>query len=366
MKIVRVINSLHNGGVQLRLERVARDLAARGHDVSIVCTAEEGPNAPRVRDSGVRVEVVPVAKWKSPRAWWRLAAHLRRERPDVVHSHMFRQNAPATIAARLAGVRKVYAQVHLVNTYKNRGWVRTDRVLSRLRTAMLAVSEGVAKDIRDALHPFPPPRLRVLYNGVDLSPFAGLDRAKCRTDLRAGLRLPDDAFLVVNLARLHPEKNQGQLLDVFARVVADSPRAHLLLAGEGEARADLESHTRRLGISDNVVFAGQRGDVPALLAGCDAFVLPSIQEGFSNAILEAMAAGLPVIASDTGGAREVVRDGENGWVVAVRHPAPLEEKLRALVHDPGQARAMGQAGLRIVRDFSHDAMIENTLRLYSD
>ncbi len=364
MKIVRVINSLHNGGVQLRLERVARDLVERGHDVTIVCTVEEGPNAERTREAGVHVECLPMRKWKSPGYWGTLARFLRRTKPHVVHSHLFRQNAPATIAARLAGIHKVHAQTHLVNTYRNREWIYADRILSRLRTTMLAVSEGVAEDIRRALEPFPPPRLRVLYNGVDLAPFEKPDREECRAGIRHEFSLPSDAFLIVNLARLHPEKNQEQLIDVFSRVAADHPKARLLFAGEGEERSTLETRAAKQGVGGAVIFAGQRNDVPQLLKACDVFVLPSIQEGFSNAILEAMAAGLPVVASDTGGAREVVSEGKNGFVVPVRNAPRLEEKLRQLTHDAQLAHTLGNESLRVVQAFSHETMIENTLRLY--
>lgn len=367
MKIVRVINELRDGGVQIRLANVACDLASRGHEVTVVCTEAEGPNAARVRDAGVRIEVLPMPRegWDGPRYWSAMARLFRRLAPDVVHSHMFRQNVPATVAARLARVPRIFAQVHLVNTYKRRSWIRAERICSRLRTATLAVSQAVAEDIRIALEPFPPPRLRVLYNGVHLDKFSGIDRDAARRALRTEFALADDAAIVVNLARLHAEKNQLQLVDAFAELAPEFPQSVLLLAGDGEARSDIERRVAERGMQRRIVLAGQRTDVPQLLAACDIFALPSIQEGFSNAILEAMASGLPVVASDAGGAREQVgEDGDGGYVVPVRDAEALRGRLRDLLARPEAARAMGDRNRRVADEFSHETMIRETLEMY--
>jgi len=368
MKIVRVVNELRDGGVQIRLARVPRHPAARAHELTVVCTEAEGPNAARVRDGGACVETLAMKPegWDDPRYWLALASLFRRLRPDVVHSHMFRQNVPATIAARLARVPRIFAQVHLVNTYKRRSWIRAERLLSRARTATLAVSQAVADDIAAAVAPWTVPRLRVLYNGVHLEAFRGIDREHARRDLRAELGFAADATIVVNLARLHAEKNQLQLVDAFARLAPEFPRAVLLLAGEGEARADIEARVARHGLAKRVALPGQRSDVPRLLAACDIFALPSIQEGFSNAILEAMASALPVVASDAGGAREQLGpDGTGGFVTPVRDGAALEAALRCVLANPDDARAMGERNRGEAERFSHETMIRETLELYA-
>src|SRR5690606_5899602 len=123
MKILRVINELRNGGVQLRLMRVARALVGRGHDVTVLCLQAEGPNAAVLRESGVRVVCRPMKRWWSVRAAWRLSRWMKAEGFDIVHSHNFRQNMPATMAARLAGVRGIFAQVHTMHTYGRKQWV---------------------------------------------------------------------------------------------------------------------------------------------------------------------------------------------------------------------------------------------------
>ncbi len=365
MRILRVINELRHGGVQLRLVRVARELAARGHDVTVLCIEAEGPNAEELRRAGVRVVVRPVAKWWSVRKAWKLSRWMKGERFDVVHSHNFRQNMLATMAARMAGVPAIFAQVHTMHTYGRKQWVRTDQVLSRVRSAMLAVSEAVAQDIRESLAPYPPPRLEVLLNGVELDAFRSHSREEARAGLLAEFQWPSEAVVFLNAGRLSEQKNQGQLLEAFASVHREHSQARLLIAGEGELREELEQQLTDLAIADAVALPGQRDDMPHLLAGSDVFVLPSTYEGFSNAILEALAAGLPVVASDVGGAREQVRDGESGLVVPACDVSALTLSMQRLAGDAAVRARMAQAAWDDAARFSLDAMIDRTLELYT-
>lgn len=364
MKIVRVINELRDGGVQLRLSRVVRDLCRRGHEVTVICTMAEGVHAEEVRRAGVRVEVIPFRHYASPRAIFPLVQLLRRIRPDVVHSHLFRQNTPATIAALIARVPAIYAQVHLVGTYRKRSWVRWEWALNRFRTRTLAVSDGVAHDIRHALHPIPPPRLHVLYNGVDLDAFGHSEPGECRRAILRETGWPADSVILLNAARLAYEKNQEQLLRAFARVQAVEPRGRLLLAGEGDQRATLTDLARALHLDGKVCFAGLRRDVPDLMAGSDLFVLPSREEGFSNAILEAMACGLPVIASDVGGASEQIAHGTSGLVLPPLDEDALTGAMETLISEPETRRRMQTEARRIVQRFTHETMLRETLEMY--
>jgi glycosyltransferase involved in cell wall biosynthesis len=366
MKILRVINELRQGGVQLRLVIVARELAKRGHDVTVLCIEAEGPNAEELRRAGVRVECRPVARWWSVREAWKLSRWMKAERFDVVHSHNFRQNMLATMAARFAGVPAIFAQVHTMHTYGRKQWVRTDQLLSRVRSAMLAVSEAVAQDIRQSLKPFPPPRLEVLLNGVELDAFRSMPREEARSGLLAEFRWPAKAVVFLNAGRLSEQKNQRELLEAFAAVHREHPQARLLIAGEGELRGELEQRVGELAIADAVALPGQREDMPRLLAGSDVFVLPSTYEGFSNAILEALASGLPVVASDVGGAREQIREGETGLVVPPRDVPALTHALQRLAGDSAERTRMAEGARKDAERFSLDAMIDRTLRLYRE
>ncbi|MEQ8820473.1 MAG: glycosyltransferase [Sumerlaeia bacterium] len=364
MKIVRVINELRHGGVQLRLARVAQDLVRRGHEVTVICTETEGPNADFLREQGVRVELVPVRHWRNREDIRAMAGLLREIGPDVVHSHLFRQNAPATVAARLAGVKAVFAQIHLVGTYRKASWVWADRILGQFRTGMLAVSEAVAMDIRHALWPLAPRRLIVLHNGVETEPFEALDPEDCRGWLRQEFGLPQDSLVLLHAARLSSEKNQHQLLSAFARLRQDYPQARLLMVGEGDLREDLEQKKDSLGLDGSVTFAGRRNDIPRIMGGSDVFVLPSRQEGFSNAILEAMAAGLPLVVSDVGGARECLRHERNGLILPPLDEGALTAALERICRRPDERTAMRSANRTDIAEFTQDRMVRRTLEIY--
>lgn len=364
MHIVRVIDELRQGGLQIRLARVVRDLAARGHRVTVLCTRDHGPNAPSVRDAGVEVVLLGPCRWNSRRAVADMARAFRDLRPDIVHAHKIRQYAPATVAARLARVPRIFAQVHLVGTLRRARDRRIERALVHLRTATVTVSRVVADDVRGSLAPFPAPRLCVLHNGVECAPFDAATRADHRDSVCAEFALPPDSLVFLNAARLEKEKNHRGLLDAFAHLHARHPAARLLVAGAGTLRDELERQCADLGLRGLVVFAGDRGDIPRLMAASDVFVLPSHQEGFSNAILEAMASGLPVVASDVGGVRECITTGTNGLVVAPGDTPALAAACAGLADDPAARARMAAANRRRILDFTHQRMIERTLELY--
>jgi glycosyltransferase involved in cell wall biosynthesis len=365
MKILRVINELRNGGVQLRLMRVTRALVQRGHDVTVLCIEAEGPNAAALREAGVRVVERRVKRWWSLREAWALSRWMRREKFDIVHSHNFRQNMLATMAARMAGVRGVFAQVHTMHSYGRKQWIRTDQFLSRWRTAMLAVSEAVAEDVRESLAPYPPPRLEVLTNGVELEEHRAVNREEARRALLRETGWDDDAVVFLNAGRLSEQKNQLGLVEAFAQVHSAHPAARLFIAGEGDLRGDLEELVSRAGLGGLVHMPGQRSDMPQVLAASDVFVLPSVYEGFSNAILEALASGLPVIATDVGGAREQVRDGETGLIIPCGDDEALADAMGKLAADQDLRERMGDAARADSERFGFDAMIDRTIELYS-
>lgn len=366
MKIVRVVNELRLGGVQIRLARVAREMVRRGHEVVIVCTEAEGINADGLRQDGVRVELVRTRKWNKVPGWIKMALFLRRERPDIVHSHTFRQNVPATIGAVLARVPGIFAQIHSPKTYRREDWKRYDRFLNRFRSAVLAVSRDVADDIRGSLEPTPPPRLEVLYNGVELEPFRALDRKACRAALLEEFGWPDENLVFLHAGRLNKLKNQVFMLRAFKRVSERIPHARLLLAGGGELEDEVKAAHQELELREACVLAGHRDDVPRLLTGADAFVFPSLSEGFANALLEALAAGCPVLCSTATGNEEIVKDGRNGFV----HPVSEEDKLVETWIRLGESselrERMRAANLEDVNRFSLETMVDRTLELYQE
>jgi glycosyltransferase involved in cell wall biosynthesis len=271
----------------------------------------------------------------------RLTALLREARPRVVHvTDVWPQ---AVVAARLARVPRVLVTHHTPelprrDNLAGRAWLELGWAL---RPEVIYTSAADAEgDGRRPSH--------VVPLGIDLDRFASGTPA-----------LPKDGPLVGNVARLAPQKDHATLIEA-ARLV---PQAHFAIVGDGELRADLERRAEGL----PVLFTGAREDVPDLLASFDVFAFPSLYEGLCVAVIEAQAAGVPVVATPVGGIRETVVDGETGLLVPTRDPQALAAAIRRLLEDPELARRLADEARRRVREcFSERRMVEETLRLYDN
>jgi glycosyltransferase involved in cell wall biosynthesis len=227
--------------------------------------------------------------------------------------------------------------------------------------AILAISLGV----RDALlrSGVAADRIRVVPSGIDLTPFeTPWDRAA----IRAALGVPPDAVLVLQVAALAPHKSQTDLLKAASLLQARVPFLEIWIAGEGPLRDALEREHASLRLDDRVRFLGFREDVPDLLRAADLFCLSSYLEGMGTSILDAMAAGLPVVATRVGGIPEAVQDGVTGLLVPARSPEALARAIADLAGDPARRKEMGERARDRVRDFSADRTAERTRAVYME
>lgn len=362
MKIVEVTNvdfSLRH--FLLPLMRAAR---ARGHEV--VGVSAEGPLLEQVRAEGLRVEALPLARSLSPRAqWtalWAMVRLLRREKPDLVHAHMPISGFIARLAARIAGVPRVAYTCHgfLFNQpgpLARRGLgLLMEWLGGRLTDVTLTVSDEEAQDAR---------RLWIARGAVAVG--NGRDPQRFRPDpvarakVRAELGTPDDATVIVIISRLVRHKGYPELL----AAMRDVRGVELWVVGErlpSDHGEDLEPLFAQAG--PGIRRLGYRGDVPAILAAADIFTLPSHFEGLPMSVIEAMLAGLPVVATDISGPREQVVDGETGLLVPRGQSAPLAAALNCLVGDERLRRRMGAAGrMRALERYTEEAVVERTLEL---
>jgi glycosyltransferase involved in cell wall biosynthesis len=275
-------------------------------------------------------------------------------RPDIVHTHAFRADFWVGIAANLAKVPI------LVSSIRGNEWdlFRADYpfvvsevavVASRLATSradlLIAVSEGV-RDHLLSVQGISPTRVRVIRNGADLERLA--QPRHHPSIIRKELNVPPDAVLVGALAVLKPRKGLSYLIEAARAVVSRSPDVHFLLAGDGPERGQIERQIDRLGLGGRVRVLGFRSDPVALLDALDIYVLPSLFEGFPRSILEAMALGKPVVATDIGGSREAVGHGVSGLIVPPKDSQALAEAIHRLVGAPLLRKSMGEAGRRMV------------------
>ncbi|MBE3589392.1 MAG: glycosyltransferase family 4 protein [Firmicutes bacterium] len=330
--------------------------------------------AARLRAAGV--EFVPLPVPASPslralRAARALRALLQARRPDVVHVHGLMGGVVARLAIRGCAPEAVpvFVQtVHNLPTWPPSPWrLGAQRLLERRAgpgpAAYIAVSLAVREELVRRLG-VPPERVRVIYNGIDLSRFAGETGGPSRAAARAALGLPDDVPVVAALARLAPEKGIDLLLDAFAGLAA--PMAPILaVAGAGPLRARLEERARRAGLAGRVRFLGHLEDPVQLLRAADVVAVPSRAEGLGLACIEAMAAGRAVVAAAAGGLPEVVRDEANGLLVPPGDAAALQRALSRLLTDEILRRRLGERARQdVALRFDLAGMVRRTEELY--
>jgi glycosyltransferase involved in cell wall biosynthesis len=333
-----------------------------------VAVPEDGPLVERLAALGVPSHRVPLAdRLLSPATLAALAGLFRRQRPAVVQSHGARSNVYTRLAARMAGVPVVLSTVHNslfdydVPRLRRAGYLLAERLTSPLADAVIAVSGAVARDLVGRYR-LSEGKVVTIRNGIDAEAFVAGRHAG---DLRAALELAPGDRIIGLTARMTAQKGHRYLLGALPALVERMPRLRCLFVGDGPLRAELEHEATRLGVAGVCRFTGARSDVADVVSLFDVAVLPSLSEGLPFALLEAMALGKPVVATDVGGNPEVVADGETGFIVPPRHPEALARAITILLEQPLTARAMGQRGGARVRErFTLTQMHESLERLY--
>lgn len=359
--VVRVYSKLDLGGIERQMLRVLPSLAEGRYRISLCLIEEAGTLADDLRARGVPIHLLPLTGRLNPWTVLRLASLLRRERADIVQAHGREANATATAAARLAGARGVVATIHNMGATRGRRRIAQDRLLDPLRDAVVAVSDRVKDDYCRTVG-VDPRKCVTIYNGLDIAAF--LAGAGSREATRAGLGLNESDRAVLTVARLHPQKAHETLFEAARTVVREVPSARFLLAGDGPRRAELEALAAHLGVSGVVRFLGARHDVAALCRASEVACLSSAHEGFSNVVVECLAGGLPIVATDVGGNAEAIEEGRSGFLVPAGDASGLARRLIALLgSEPLRARMARAARLRAER-FSLDRTVEETEALY--
>jgi len=299
----------------------------------------------------------------------RLAAFMRRIRPDVINPHLFRSTAVAAPLARAIGSGRVVETYHGREAWRRgalRGRFVADRLIARLVTRVIAVSRGAA-DFLVHGKGYPRHKVVVVPNGRDLARFTPGARPGAREAVRKELGLDRDAPVVGVVGRLETQKGHVYLLDAWPRVARAYPDARLLVVGEGSLHDALVDQARRAHVAEGVIFTGFRSDVPRILDAIDVLALPSLHEGMPLTVIEAAAAGRPVVATAVDGTPEVVREGETGSLVPPADPAALAEALLAMLGDADAAARMGREAYRWAHQrFDIATHVEATARVYRE
>jgi glycosyltransferase involved in cell wall biosynthesis len=360
LRVLFVIDELDIGGTEQQIVELARRID-RSRFEPIVCCFRHGTKARELESLGVRVLHEPKHLKADPGLIVRLARRMRYERIDLVQTYLWTANTWARLAARMAGIRHVVASERNVDIWEEPYKRVIGRWLARSTDRIIANSEAVRRYLleRGRLRP---EKVVTVYNGVNFDRF----RTSCDVSVRrAEIGLPDDAVLAGVVARVEPAKDHATLLRALALISRRIPQLHLVVVGGGSEVGRLRESARELGIAEHVHFTGPRADAAEWLQSLDISVLSSVKEGLSNTVLESMAAGRAMVATDVGGNAEVIVEGETGFLVPPRDPAALGEALARLALSPELMTRFGRAGRKRVHTvFSVSRMVARTEALY--
>jgi len=353
VRVLFVVGNFVAGGAERHLLELWSRIDRARFDVEIACLKREGQFLPAVerlgwpiRDLGVGRRIYGAAGLLGLARLW-LAA--QRFRPDVIHGYLFGPNLYAVLVGRALRVPVVAVAKRNVDAFETPRQAAVQRWVHRRATHVTAVSEAVARTV--TAMGVPRERVTVIPNGVDVARFGGIAD-------RSAFGAADGAPVIGSVGCLAARKDQATLVDALALLASRGVPFRAALIGEGDERPALEARIRRAGLEPRIRLLGERNDVERLLPAMDVFVLSSREEGIPNALLEAMAAGRPAVATAVGGTPEVMRDGETGWMVPPGSPEALAGALERALADPAEARRRGDAARRWVTErLGIDAMV---------
>jgi glycosyltransferase involved in cell wall biosynthesis len=369
-----VVNNLDVGGLEKVVVSLINHLDRDRFNPHLICLDGAGKMSVDVhlppenrlvleKKAGVRVPLLGVTIDHS-----RLRAirrFVRVRRIDVLHAHNIGPLIQAGVATRLIPMRRrpriVYSD-HNQLFSMDTGRTRRARWYLKLADEVVAVSQDLQRTLTERLAA-PPERVRVLYNGVDGARFALTDRGKIRRELGIG----DSEFVIGSAVVLSEHKGMDYLLNAVPTVLAQTPAARFVIAGDGPARATLEEKARSLGLGDRVLFIGHRADIPDVVSAFDVYVLPSLTEGLPLALLEALAIGSPIVCTRVGGNPEIVEDGVNGYLVPPRDSPALADRILRLSADPAFRAAVRERNVKKFSErFTLRTMVEAHARMFSE
>jgi len=355
IRVALLIDTLHRAGAEKQLVTVATGLDRRRFAPRVLLLTDTGAYETALRAAEVPVTLIGKRHKLGGLAFLRLRALLRRERPHLLHTWMFTCNLYGRLAARGLPIVTLASEVAADPT-KSALRLAVDRWLAPSTRAFYVNSAAVAR-FYHARCGIPLEKLVVIPNGVRVP---SLPRVP-----RAALGVREDAFVVCCAGRLAPQKGFESAIGALATPALRARPVELIVAGEGASRGTLEALAAARGVAARVRLLGQRSDLPGVLQAADAFVLSSRYEGMSNALMEAMALGLPCVTTPVEGVEELVVHGESGLVVSDSAPEPIAAALARLIDDPSLARRLGAAAReRMAREFSVEANVRRFETLY--
>jgi glycosyltransferase involved in cell wall biosynthesis len=365
-RVLMLITTLTFGGAETQVVRLATELKSRNWDVAIACMIAPSQHVEALNRHGIPTYSLGMSRGvPDPRALIRLARLIRDFSPDVVHSHMVHANLLARFTRLICPMRVLVCTAHNLRETSEKGGPTWHKELLYRATDFLADQTTIICDAAYELYiptkATPANKLRMIPNGVDTDRFAPSEatRQRVRKELNLG-----ESFTWLAVGRLVEQKDYPNLLSAVAQLPEGDWR--VLVAGSGPLEESLKARVAELALTDRVQFIGTRANVESLLNACDGYVMSSRFEGLSMALLEASSSGLPAVVTDVGGNRDLVNDGETGYVVQPANPVALADAMTRLMELPyAERRQIGIAARRRCLDrYRFEAVGEEWIRLY--
>ena len=359
IRLALIIPTMDRGGAEKQLCLLAENLPRDQFDVHVILLTRDGPRSERLRGAGIPVNVIGKRFKADPGALLRLRRELRRLKPDIVHTWLFAANSFGRAAARWAKVPRIMASERCVDPWKTDAHFWIDRQLAKFTEAITTNSAGV-QDFY-ARQGIDPNLFRIIRNGIEAPTANSIDR----DEALSRLGVAGDHKLILAVGRLWPQKRYRDLIwsgELIATLREDTT---LVIIGDGPQRGELLRHRDAVTVPQRVRFAGARNDVAELLPHADLFWIGSEYEGQSNAVIEAMQAGVVVIASDIPGNRDLVIDNQTGRLVPLGDTADFVRQSHDVLENAAEAKRLREAAARrIATEFSVESMVQNHVELY--
>lgn len=360
-KVLHLITSLELGGAQsgllLGLPRFENDEYAH-----ILCSITDRMNmAEDFEKVGVKTMSLQLQNKTDFMVVWRLRKLLKEVKPDVLHTYLLHGNLLGRVVGSLTGVPVIISSERTIGQARRWG-----RILTRLTNPLAQAVEvnssagklSVIKDLG-----VPESKVRIIRSGFDLN---SITSQNVETNIRNELGLNEDTRVILMAGRLRPVKGIDYGIRAFTKLVEDVPNAHLIIAGDGEERENLEGLARSLSVHEKTTFLGVRSDLPGLLRESDAFLLPSLNEGFPRVAVEALAIGCPVVATNVGGTPEIVIDGHTGILVESKNSGQMADALKRVIEDSELSSKLVTQGRENTVKYGIDSYVQSLDTLYTE
>jgi glycosyltransferase involved in cell wall biosynthesis len=361
LKILYIIGQLGIGGAEKQLIQLVTHLDRSKYKPIVCSLSKNSPLASQLAKEGIKVVILP-RRYKPDltRAWF-VTQCARMVQPTLIHTYLFVGDTWGRIAGKILNIPVIISE-RSTEDYKLSLFNIIDQLLAKSTSAVIAnsIAGSMAAKKRGKIEA---DIVKVIYNGIDVNSFS--DKSK-RSMVREEFGIGDD-LLLGTIGRLDPPKDYKTLFLAVRDIISEFPKIKLLCVGDGKQRIELQQFACNIRIEDSIIFTGMRSDIKDLLSAIDIFVFSSLREGIPNVILEAMAASLPVVATNVGGVSELVVEGSTGYLVPPECPMRLSKAIIEILNDSTLASSLGRHGqLHAQECFSVEKMVRETEAVYRD